>query len=183
MRITEGLAHAHVGVMGLSRCWYRFVRVMLSWYTCIYLYRHAVSGSCEFLGEWKEVAMSKSPVIAHIKARSKVLITSGTLKKKKKSQLTLIWGEGVSSRPCAVHVCVNWCWLWSFKLGLELCIAHGPCWCGTSGSQQDANWEQYPNHGNYTVIQYTQYHTKHCKRGSFVYNVRCCVAGIVQQQV
>ena len=37
-------------------------------------------------------------------------------------------------------------------------------------SQQDANWERYPNHSNYIVIQYTQYHIKHCKGGSFVYN-------------
>ena len=36
----------------------------------------------------QEVAMNKSSVIAHIKARSKVLITSGTLKKPANPNLT-----------------------------------------------------------------------------------------------
>ena len=44
------------------------------------------------------------PVIVHIKAISKVLITSGEL----------IWRVGGPSHPCAVHVCA----LWYLKLGL-----------------------------------------------------------------
>ena len=29
----------------------------------------------------------------------------------------------INPSPCAVHVCANWCWLWSLKLGLALWIA------------------------------------------------------------
>ena len=36
---------------------------------------------------------------------------------------------GVPSRPCAVHVCANWCG----HGFVEQCFARGPCWCGVSG--------------------------------------------------
>ena len=54
--------------------------------------------------------MNKSPVIAHIKTRSKVLITSGTLKFD-------MWACLVVCVQC-MHVLINWCWLWYPKLAV-----------------------------------------------------------------
>ena len=59
-------------------------------------------GGQESMNQWQEVALNKSPVIAHIKA----------------SKLTLILHVGVPSRPCAVHVCANDA---ASGLGLVLC--------------------------------------------------------------
>ena len=64
------------------------------------------------MDSYRKVALNKSSVFAHIKARSKVVITSETLKRK---LITLICGVGVPRRPC---VCVL------IDAGfLELCFA------------------------------------------------------------